>query len=213
MHPKPSQSLAGTIISRRHALASLCAMPMLIKSAAAQTAWPTQAVRILLGQPAGSGSDPLVRGLAPHLSAAFGQPFIVENMPGGGGIAAAAAVARATDDHTLGVVLGGPTTTAKALNPNLAYDPVKDFRPVSLLTRAAFVLTVHPGSFAGRQFADVIDYARAHPGHLSYASIGPGTVTHLAMEELQSKLGWTSPTCRIADFRKRRWIWSPAAAN
>ncbi len=110
-------------------------------------------------------------------------------MPGGGGIAAAAAVARATDDHTLGVFLGGPTTTAKALNPNLAYDPVKDFRPVSLLTRATFVLTVHPGSFAGRQFADVIDYARAHPGHLSYASIGPGTVTHLAMEELKAQLG------------------------
>jgi tripartite-type tricarboxylate transporter receptor subunit TctC len=107
-------------------------------------------------------------------------------MPGGGGIAAAAAVARATDDHTIGIVLGGPTTTAKALNPALAYDPAKDFRPISLLNRSSFVLTVHPGSFAGRRFEDVIDYARAHPGQLSYASIGPGTVTHLAMEELKS---------------------------
>ena len=70
-----------------------------------------------------------------------------------------------------------------------AYDPTKDFRPISLLTRTPFVLTVHPGSFAGRQFADVIDYARAHPGRLSYASIGPGTATHLAMEELKSQLG------------------------
>jgi tripartite-type tricarboxylate transporter receptor subunit TctC len=164
-------------------------MPVLIKSAAAQTAWPTQAVRILLGQPAGSGSDPMARGLAPHLAAAFGQPFIVENMPGGGGITAAAAVARATDDHTIGIVLGGPTTTAKALNPALAYDPAKDFRPISLLNRSSFVLTVYPGSFAGRQLADVIDHARAHPGSLSYASIGPGTVTHLAMEELKSQLG------------------------
>lgn len=189
MRPKPSVLPVCRAISRRQALASFCAMPMLVKSAAAQAAWPTQPVRILLGQPAGSGSDPMVRGLSPHLAAAFGQPFIIENMPGGGGIAAAAAVARATDDHTLGVVLGGPTTTAKALNPNLAYDPVKDFRPISLLTRAAFVLTVHPGSFPGRQFADVIDYARAHPGRLSYASIGPGTVTHLAMEELKSQLG------------------------
>ncbi len=189
MRPKLSDSLACRTISRRQALASLCAMPMLIKSAAAQTAWPTQPVRILLGQPPGSGSDPMARGLSPHLAAAFGQPFIVENMPGGGGVAAAAAVARATDDHTVGIVLGGPTTTAKALNPNLAYDPVKDFRPISLLNRSPFVLTVHPGSFAGRQFADVIDYARAHPGSLSYASIGPGTVTHLAMEELKSQLG------------------------
>lgn len=189
MRPKPSNSPVRMAISRRQALASLCAMPVLIKSAAAQTGWPTQAVRILLGQPAGSGSDPMARGLAPHLAAAFGQPFIVENMPGGGGIAAAAAVARASDDHTIGIVLGGPTTTAKALNPALAYDPVKDFRPISLLNRSSFVLTVHPGSFAGRQFADVIDYARAHPGQLSYASIGPGTVTHLAMEELKSQLG------------------------
>ena len=102
---------------------------------------------------------------------------------------AATVVSRATDGHTLGIVLGGPTTTAKALNPNLAYVPAKDFRPISLLTRTPFVLTVHPGSFAGQQFADVIDYARAHPGRLSYASIGPGTATHLAMEELKSQLG------------------------
>ena len=165
-------------------------MPMLlITPAAAQTAWPRQPVRIVLGQPAGSGSDPMARSLAPHLAAAFGQPFVVENMPGGGGVTAAAAVARATDDHTIGIVLGGPTTTAKALNPALAYDPARDFQPISLLNRSSFVLTVHPGSFSGRQFADVIDHARAHPGSLSYASIGPGTVTHLAMEELKSQLG------------------------
>ncbi|MES2195943.1 MAG: tripartite tricarboxylate transporter substrate-binding protein [Pseudomonadota bacterium] len=162
---------------------------MLIKSAAAQSTWPRQPVRILLGQPAGSGSDPMARGLSPHLAAAFGQPFIVENMPGGGGVTAAAAVARATDDHTIGIVLGGPTTTAKALNPALSYDPARDFRPISLLNRSSFVLTAYPGSFAGRQFADLIDHVRAYPGSLSYASIGPGTVTHLAMEELKSQLG------------------------
>lgn len=189
MRSKPSDSPVRGAISRRQALASLCAMPMLIKSAAAQTAWPTQPVRILLGQPAGSGSDPMARGLAPHLAAAFGQPFIVENMPGGGGVTAAAAVARATDDHTIGIVIGGPTTTAKALNSNLSYDPAKDFRPISLLNRSSFVLTIHPGSFAGLQFADIIDHARAHPGSLSYASVGPGTVTHLAIEELKSQLG------------------------
>ena len=162
---------------------------MLLTAARAEAVWPAQPVRILLGQPAGSGSDPMARGLASHLAAAFGQPFVVENMPGAGGIAAAAAVARSTDGHTLGIVLGGPTTTAKALNPSLAYDPATDFRPVSLLNRSPFVLTAHPAIFSGRRFADVIDYARAHPGGLSYASIGPGTVTHLAMEELKSQLG------------------------
>jgi tripartite-type tricarboxylate transporter receptor subunit TctC len=187
---KPTSDLPLRIaMSRRRAVASLCAMPALLATAGAQTAWPTQPVRILLGQPAGSGSDPMVRGLAPHLQAAFGQSFIVENVLGGGGIVAAAAVARATDGHTLGIVLGGPTTTAKALNPELAYDPSTDFRSISLLNRSAFALTIHPGTFESRRFADVIDYARSHPGRLSYASIGPGTVTHLAMEELKSQLG------------------------
>src|SRR5262245_24481970 len=118
-------------MSRRRVVASLCAMPMLLSTADAQSAWPTQPVRIMLGQPAGPGSDPMALGLAPHLQAAFGQPFIVENVLGAGGIAAAAAVARATDGHTLGIVLGGPTTTAKALNPSLAYDPARDFQSIS----------------------------------------------------------------------------------
>ncbi|ARQ00773.1 Bug family tripartite tricarboxylate transporter substrate binding protein [Pseudorhodoplanes sinuspersici] len=176
-------------MSRRRAVASLCAIPALLTAARAQAAWPAQAVRIVLGQPAGSGTDPWARGLASHLQAAFGQPFIVENVLGAGGIAAAALVARASDGHTLGIVLGGPTTTAKALNPNLVYDPARDFRSISLLNRTPFVLTVHPGTFPGQRFADIVDYARAHPGRLSYASIGPGTTTHLAMEELKSQLG------------------------
>lgn len=177
------------LMSRRRVLASLCAMPALGSVSLAQGHWPNQTVRILLGQPAGSASDPMARGLAPHLAAAFGQPFVIENMPGAGGTAAAAAVARASDGHTLGLVLGGPTTTARAMNPNLSYDPRTAFQPISLLVRSSFVLTVHPASFPGARFADIIDYARAHPSRLSYASIGPGTVTHLAMEELKAALG------------------------
>ncbi len=146
-------------------------------------------MRIIVGQPVGSGSDPAVRGLAPHLAAAFGQPFIVENRPGAGGVQAATAVAQATDGHTLGVVLGGPTTTAKILNPAIPYDPVRDFTPISLLNRSPFVLTVHPESFPDASFAGWIDRLRANPGRFSYASIGPGTVTHLAMEELKATLG------------------------
>jgi tripartite-type tricarboxylate transporter receptor subunit TctC len=176
-------------MSRRRAIASLCAMPAFLTAARAQAVWPSQAVRIVLGQPAGSGTDPWARGLASHLQAAFGQPFIVENVLGAGGVAAAALVARAADGHTIGIVLGGPTTTAKALNPNLVYDPARDFRSISLLNRTPFVLTVHPGTFPEQRFADIVDYARAHPGRLSYASIGPGTTTHLAMEELKSQLG------------------------
>lgn len=179
----------GHLMSRRKAVASVCALPALIRSAFAERSWPNQPVRIVLGQPAGSGSDPMARGLAPHLAAAYGQPFVVENITGGAGTIAAAAVARATDGHTLGIVLGGPTTTAKAMNPNLSYDPATDFRAISLLNRSPFVLTAHPDSFPSKSFADVIDTARAQPGRLSYGSIGPGTVTHLAMEEMKAQIG------------------------
>lgn len=185
----PASRPPAVLMSRRRVVASLCAAPMLGGVALAQGHWPRQAVRIVLGQPAGSGSDPMARGLAPHLAAVFGQPFVIENMPGAGGTAAAAAVARASDGHTLGIVLGGPTTTARAMNPNLSYDPKTAFQPISLLNRSSFVLTVNAAAFPGARFADVVDYARAHPGALSYASIGPGTATHLAMEELKAALG------------------------
>jgi len=158
------------------------------RRAQAQAPWPDRPVRLVVGQPPGAGPDLMARGLAPHLSAAFGQPFVVENRPGAGGTIAAAAVAQARDLHALGLVNGGPTTTARALNPGLAYDPATDFTPVTLIGRVPLVLTVHP-SLPVRDFADFVAHVRAHPGAVSYASIGPGTITHLAMEELKARLG------------------------
>lgn len=176
-------------MARRRLMAGAAGLFAALSPAAGQAGWPSRPVRLLVGQPAGAGTDLLARGLAPHLAAAFGQPFVVENRPGAGGNIAAAAVAQATDGHTLGIVLGGPTTTARALNPALSYDPARDFRAVSLLTRVPFVLVVPQGLLPVPSLAAWIDHARAHPGQLSYASIGPGTVTHLAMEELKARLG------------------------
>jgi tripartite-type tricarboxylate transporter receptor subunit TctC len=158
------------------------------RRASAQAPWPERPVRLVVGLPPGGQADLLARGLASHLAAAFGQPFVVENRPGAGGTIAAAAVAQARDLHALGFVLGGPTTTARALNPALPYDPARDFTPVSLLVRVPFVLTVHP-ALPVRDWAGFVAHVRAHPGAVSYASIGPGTVTHLAMEELKARLG------------------------
>ena len=89
-------------------------------------------------------------------------------------------------------MLGGPTTTARALNPALSYDPANAFTPVSLLTRVPFVLTVHP-SLPARSWPGFVAHLRASPGKLSYASIGPGTVTHLAMEEIKARLDLAIP--------------------
>jgi tripartite-type tricarboxylate transporter receptor subunit TctC len=158
------------------------------RRAAAQAPWPDRPVRLVVGLPPGGQADLTARGLAPHLVAAFGQPFVVENRPGAGGTIAAAAVAQARDLHALGFVLGGPTTTARALNPALPYDPARDFTPVSLVVRVPFVLCVHP-SLPVQDWAGFVAHVRAHPGTVGYASIGPGTVTHLAMEELKARLG------------------------
>lgn len=173
---------------RRRRLVGATLAAATVRSAAAATPWPEKPVRLAVGVPPGGGPDLLARGLAPHLAAAFGQPFVVENRTGAGGTIAAGAVAAAQDNHTLGVVLGGPTTTARALNPSLPYDPARDFTPITLIVRTPFVLTVPP-ALGIRDWAGFVAHVRANPGAVSYASIGPGTVTHLAMEELKVRLG------------------------
>ena len=157
--------------------------------AVAQAPWPQRPVRIVIPFGAGfAAAEAMTRGLAAHFSTAFGQSFVVENRPGAGGTIGAAEVARATDLHTLGVMAGGPTTTARALNPEVAYDPARDFRPISLLLRTWFVLTVAP-DFPAADFTGFVAHVRANPGRYAYGSIGPGTVSHLLMEELKERLG------------------------
>lgn len=180
------RNILGPLRRRRVVGASLAAIAA--RRALAQSNWPERPVRILAMVPPGTASDLLARGLAGHFTAAFGQPFLVENRTGGGGTVAAAAVAQASDRHMLGLVFGGPTTTARALNPALSYDPRSAFTPVTLLSRTPFVLTV-PAALPAGSLAEFLDLARARPGQLAYASIGPGTVTHLAMEELKARLG------------------------
>lgn len=182
----PKRAALGHLRRRRVGGGALAAAA--VHRAAAAAPWPERPVRLVVVVPPGNGPDLIARGLAPHLAAAFGQPFLVENRPGAGGTLAAAEVARATDRHTLGVVLGGPTTVARALNPRLAYDPARDFTAISLLTRVPFVLTVPP-SLGVRDWTGFLALVRANPGRFSYASIGPGTVTHLAMEELKHEFG------------------------
>jgi tripartite-type tricarboxylate transporter receptor subunit TctC len=182
---RPQQAVLGHLRRRRIVGASLVAMT---SRAVAQAPWPDRPVRMLVGIPAGGGGDLIARAIAPALGASFGRPFVVENRPGAGGAIAAQAVAQSADGHTLGVVLGGPTTTARALNPALGYDPARDFTAISQVFRTGFVIAVHP-AMPVTDLGSFIAHARANPGRLSYGSIGPGTVTHLAMEELKARHG------------------------
>ena len=124
------------------------------------------------------------RTLAEPLSKVLGQSVIIENKPGASGNIAADQIAKATDDHTLGVVINGNLTSAKLLNPKLAYDPAKDFTPISLLTTAPLVLVAPTDLPSGSAFFDA---ARHAGGRWNYGSVGNGSVGHLGMELLKSK--------------------------
>lgn len=154
-------------------------------AAAAPAAWPTKPLRILVGFPGGSTPDMAARTLAEPLSRALGQPVVIENKPGASGNIAADQVAKATDDHTLGVVINGNLTSAKLLYPKLPYDPAKDFTPISLLATAPLVL-VAPANEPGG--ADFFTAARQGGAQWNYGSVGNGSVAHLGMELLKSRV-------------------------
>ncbi|MCW8085839.1 Bug family tripartite tricarboxylate transporter substrate binding protein [Sabulicella glaciei] len=173
-------------IGRRAALAlPALALPGL---ASAQPTWPDRPVRVIVGFPGGSTPDIAARAVATHLQAVLGQPVVVDNRAGGGGTIGADAVAKAQDGHTLGVTIGGPGSIARILNPQLPYDPVADLRPVSLLARMPFVLSVNPG-VPVRNVAELIAHARANPGKLNYGSVGAGSTGHLIMAEFAARHG------------------------
>ncbi len=149
-------------------------------------AWPSRPVHIIVGFPAGSSPDLTARTLAEPLAKALGQPVIVENKVGAGGNIAADFVAKATDNHTIGLMINGNLTTAKLLNPKLPYDPLKDLTPVSLIGVSPLVLMAPLGS-AGATSRDFLAAARQAGDKWSYGSPGVGTVGHIGMELLKSK--------------------------
>ena len=163
-------------------LFAACAVPAVF----AQTTWPSKPLKIVVGFPAGSSPDLTARLLADPLSQALGQPVIVENKVGAAGNIAADAVAKATDDHTIGLMINGNLTIAKILNPATTYDPLKDLQPVSLIAVLPLVLAVPAGAPTGKAF---FDQAKAQGDKLNYGTPGVGTVAHLGMELLKTRAG------------------------
>lgn len=171
----------------RRALLALALAPIALGSQAAEP-WPSKPVRLLVGFPAGTSPDLVARTLAEPLSKALGQPVVVENRPGAGGNIAADLVAKATDGHTLGVMINGNLTIAKLLNPKTPYDPARDLAPISLIGTAPLVLAA-PAGAPGNSTADWLAAARSSGNKWSYGSPGIGTVGHLGMEVLKARTG------------------------
>lgn len=185
-----------SVLSRATLLIAACALPIwaeaqnVLKNTAASTVWPSKPVHLLVGFPGGSTPDMVARTLAEPLAKALGQPVIIENRPGASGNIAADQVAKATDDHTLGVAINGNLTSAKQLFPKLPYDPARDFAPISLLTTAPLVL-VAPASQPGG--AEFFAAARQGGGQWNYGSVGNGSVGHLGMELIKSRMPGVTP--------------------
>jgi tripartite-type tricarboxylate transporter receptor subunit TctC len=145
----------------------------------AQAPFPSRPVHIFVPYAAGGGVDILARTLGEALSRQWGQPVVVENRPGAGGVVASQAlVTAAPDGHTLMVVASGHATNA-FLYPKLPYDTFKDFTPISILASSPNILVVRADS-PFKTLADLIAEAKAKPGSLSFAHAGSGTSTHLA---------------------------------
>ena len=178
------------MLSRRACLTLLAAITCVPPAhfAAAQSAYPNRTIRIIAPVQPGGGVDLVARQVGERLSKALGQPVVVENQSGGGGIVGSTATARAAPDgYTLMVGYVGTHGTNPAVR-KLPYDAVKDFTPVAMVGGTPNVFVVPPSVPAAtlREFAA---WAKANPDKLAYGSAGPGTLTHLAMEQFKVAAG------------------------
>ena len=150
-------------------------------------AYPNKPVRLIVGFPAGGPADIFGRALAHGMASELGQPVVVENIAGVGGVLGVDRVAKsAPDGYTLCINSASPLVIAPYSLTKIPYDVKKDFAFVTLVVRVPEVVAVHPSVPAGT-LADLISYARANPGKVNFGSAGSGSITHLAGELLKAE--------------------------
>lgn len=165
---------------------ALCLM-LAASATLAQESYPTKSVRLIAAAAPGGNPDVLARMLAAKLSDALGRPFLVENVPGAGGVVAAEMLARApADGHVLMLGDSGALAINVALNPKLGYHPLKDFTLITALAAVPTVL-VAPPSLPASNLQEFVALARSRPGQLAYGSAGNGSVHHLTMAVFASR--------------------------
>ncbi len=152
-------------------------------------AWPQQPVRVIVPFPASGATDLVARVVTQRVAQDLGQQFVVDNKPGAGGTIGTAEAAKARPDgNTLLLTTSSTHAISPHLMPRLAYDPQRDFVPVAHVADAPSVLLVTP-SLPVKTVAELIAYARAHPGQLNYATSGNGTIVHLNTAAFAAQAG------------------------
>ena len=161
----------------------------LMSGAAAAQDYPNRAIRMIVTFPPGGGADIVARAIAPSLIEQLGQQVVIDNRPGGSGIIGLELAAKSPPDgYTLVVGITGTLAINPSLFDKLAYDPVRDFTPISLVAVGPNILVVHP-SVPVRSVPELIAFAKQRPGKLSYASSGTGGAPHLAGELFKHMAG------------------------
>lgn len=168
---------------------TLLSAALMSAPAAAADSYPAKSVRVILPGPPGGGADRLARILGQRLSDAWGQPVIVDNRPGAGGLLGMNLLAKATPDgYTIIVGNSGPNAVIPNLRKDVPYDPVRDLAPISLVASTTSLLVVHP-SVKAQNVAELISLAKANPGKLTFGSGGNGQASHLAGELFKVSAG------------------------
>ncbi len=179
-----------SIGSRVGHLLGICVATLLCAATSAGHAqtYPNKPLRWIVPYPAGGGADFITRTVAQKMSAQLGQTIVIDNRPGAAGMIGMEAAARsAGDGYTLVTGENGSLTMNPNLYRKIAYDPVNDFKPVSVFARVPFILSVNPSVIPVASFSEFVAHARSHPGQISYASFGTGSIAHMMMELMRSK--------------------------
>ncbi|WP_285412514.1 tripartite tricarboxylate transporter substrate binding protein [Variovorax sp. efr-133-TYG-130] len=152
--------------------------------ALAQDTYPSRPITLVVPFPAGGVTDVVARELAHRMATALGQPVVVDNRAGAGGNIGTQAVARAAPDgYTLGVLTVSALSIGPHLSRKLPFDPARDFTPITNLVNTPGAVIAGPGA-PFNTFAEFVRYAKANPGKVTYASVGPGSIPHLSAEIL-----------------------------
>src|SRR5258706_12378653 len=175
-------TMSHAIVALIAALAALAAVP------AAAQAYPSRPVHIVVPFAAGGPADIYARTLGEKLQAALGQPFVVEDKPGGGSLVGTDAVAKSAPDGYTLLMMSNTHTVNESLIPVRPFALMRDFVPVAPVNYSDLLLVIHP-TVQANSLKEFIALAKANPGKLNYASSGPGTPYHMAGERFKSMAG------------------------
>jgi len=150
--------------------------------------WPEKPVRTIVAAPAGGGDDFVMRLLAPRLAEILGQPFLIENRPGAGGVIAQNQAMKAIPDGYTWLLAGASMAGARYVNKAVAYDILRDFTPVSLVEISPFVMLVHP-AVPARTAKEYIALARAQQSKMTFVTLGPGQMPYWSAHLFNSMAG------------------------